>query len=99
MQVHDAGERTHHSLEMAALDDGARDPSSRPDLSVPEHAGCSDAGALRTDIRASASPRSFLVLTVFSKQFKASRLGKRRRWADRARCAIPREHPRLPGWN
>src|SRR5712671_8056299 len=99
MQVHDAGECAHHSLEMAALDDGARDPSSRPDLSVPEHAGCSDASTLRTDVRASAGPRSFLALTVFSKQFRASRLGKRSRWANRGRFAIPQEHPRSPEWN
>src|SRR5712671_832066 len=65
MQVHDAGECAHHSLEMAALDDGARDPSSRPDLSVPEHAGCSDASTLRTDVRASAGPRSFLAANCF----------------------------------
>src|SRR5712671_1961293 len=63
---------------MAALDDRARDPSSGADLSVPQHAGCSDAGPLRTDVRASARPRSFLALNCFVKAVQGFAFGEKK---------------------
>jgi len=77
-QVHDTGECPHHGLEMAALDDGARDPSSGADLSVPQHAGRSDAAALRTHVRASARSRSFLALDRFLKAVQGLAFGEKK---------------------